>query len=548
MRIMNEWLQQTEDKYENELHNCANNSFIIETQGMKMEFVILLVALVLSLSIIFHKRILKRPKQPLPPGPSGYPIIGCLPEMLRNKPTFRWMLDYMQAFSTEIACFRLGSVHVITISSPELAREFFNVQDSVFAARPGNMTGRLTSDGYLSAVLAPGGNQWKKMRRVIVSEVLTPSVHEFLHGKRCEEADHLVRYVYNQSKTGVAINVREAARLYCGGVIRKLVFGKRFFGAGTEAGGPGFEEKEHMDAVWIILSYTYGFAIADYVPLLEVFDFDGHKKTLTNAIKNLRKYQDPEIDNRIEMWQNGIRKTNDDILDILINLKDSNNNPLLSAEEIKAQVIEMSIAVIDNPSNVAEWSMSEMIRDSRILERAIKEVNEIVGKKRVVQESDLPKLNYIQACIKEAIRLHPVAPFNLPHVSTKDTVVSGYFIPKGSHILLSRLGLGRNPRVWDEPLKFNPDRHITNGSSQVVLTDSQLKMWTFGVGRRGCPAILLGSTIMTLLLARLIHSFSWTPLSSMPLFQESELNPFMAEPLIAHATPRLEPQVYQNLI
>ncbi|KAG6389107.1 hypothetical protein SASPL_150566 [Salvia splendens] len=355
------------------------------------------------------------------------------------------------------------------------------------------------------------------MRRVIVSEVLTPSVHEFLHGKRCEEADHLVRYVYNQSKTGVAINVREAARLYCGGVIRKLVFGKRFFGAGTEAGGPGFEEKEHMDAVWIILSYTYGFAIADYVPLLEVFDFDGHKKTLTNAIKNLRKYQDPEIDNRIEMWQNGIRKTNDDILDILINLKDSNNNPLLSAEEIKAQVIEMSIAVIDNPSNVAEWSMSEMIRDSRILERAIKEVTSC----GTIQPS---------------------------HVSTKDTVVSGYFIPKGSHILLSRLGLGRNPRVWDEPLKFNPDRHITNGSSQVVLTDSQLKMWTFGVGRRGCPAILLGSTIMTLLLARLIHSFSWTPLSSMPLFQESELNPFMAEPLIAHATPRLEPQVYQNLI
>ncbi|XP_047973960.1 tyrosine N-monooxygenase-like isoform X2 [Salvia hispanica] len=423
-----------------------------------MEFVLLLlVALLFSLYVIFHKRIQKRPKHPLPPSPSSYPIIGCLPAMVRNKPTFRWMLDYMQRLNTEIACFRLRSIHVITISSPELAREFFNVQDSVFAARPGNMTGRLTSNGYLSAVLAPGGDQWKKMRRVIVSEVLNSSVHQFLQGKRCEEADHLVRYVYHQSKTGAAVNVREAARLYCGCVIRKLVFGKRFFGAGTEDGGPGFEEKEHMDA-------------------------------------------------------------------------------------------EMSIAVIDNPSNVAEWSMSEMIREPRILERANKELNEIVGKKRVVQELDLPKLNYIQACIKEAIRLHPVAPFNLPHVSTEDTIVSGYSIPKGSHILLSRLGLGRNPRVWDEPLKFNPDRHMTNGSSQVVLTDSQLKMWSFGVGRHGCPAILLGSTIMTLLLARLIHSFSWTPLSSMPLIQESDLNPFLAEPLIAHATPRLEPQVYQNLM
>ena len=201
----------------------------------------------------------------------------------------------------------------------------------------------------------------------------------------------------------------------------------------------------------------------------------------------------------------------------------------------------MSIAAIDNPSNVAEWCLSEMSREPHILKRALEELDDIVGKKRVVQESDLPKLNYIQACVKEAIRLHPVAPFNLPHVS-------GYFIPKGSHILLSRLGLGQNPRVWDDPLKFNPDRHITNGSSQVVLTDSQLKMWTFGVGRRGCPAILLGSTIMTLLLARLIHSFSWTSLSTTPLIQDSNVFPFMAEPLMAYATPRLEPQVYQNVI
>ncbi|XP_057806428.1 tryptophan N-monooxygenase CYP79A68-like [Salvia miltiorrhiza] len=517
-----------------------------------MELVLLLlVALGFALTIIFHKstpRINKSPKHPLPPGPTGYPIVGCLPEMARNKPTFRWMLNYMQSFNTEIACFRLGGVHVIAITSPELAREFFNEQDAVFAARPGNMTGRLTSGGYLSAVLAPGGDQWKKMRRVIVSEVLAAAVHDLLHGKRCEEADHLVRYVYNQCReSGAAVNVREAARLYCGGVIRKLVFGKRFFGPGTEDGGPGFEEREHMDAVWIILSYTYGFAIADYVPFLEMFDFDGHKKILTNAIKNLRKYQDPEIDHRVEMWRNGGRSTNDDILDVLINLKDSNDHPLLSIEEIKAQVIEMSIAVIDNPSNVAEWSMREMIREPRILDVAVKELDEVVGKKRLVQESDLPQLNYIKACVKEAIRLHPVAPFNLPHVSTEDTVVSGYFIPKGSHILLSRLGLGRNPRVWDYPLRFKPERHI-DGSSHVGLTDSKLRMWSFGVGKRGCPAILLGSTIMTMLLARLVQSFSWKSPSHMPSIEDSNEDPFLADPLVARATPRLEPQVYKQLM
>nr|CAN75825.1 hypothetical protein VITISV_015199 [Vitis vinifera] len=40
------------------------------------------------------------------------------------------------------------------------------------------------------------------------------------------------------------------------------------------------------------------------------------------------------------------------------------------------------------------------------------------------------------------------------------TSVAGYSIPKGSHVLLSRLGLGRNPRIWEEPLNFNPERHL----------------------------------------------------------------------------------------
>lgn len=51
--------------------------------------------------------------------------------------------------------------------------------------------------------------------------------------------------------------------------------------------------------------------------------------------------------------------------------------------------------MIDNPLNVVEWSMSQMIRESRILDRAVKELDEIVGKKRAIQELDLPKLNYI---------------------------------------------------------------------------------------------------------------------------------------------------------
>ena len=70
-------------------------------------------------------------------------------------------------------------------------------------------------------------------------------------------------------------------------------------------------------------------------------------------------------------------------------------------------------------------------------------------------------------------------------------------------MLLSRIGLGRNPEVWDDPLTFNPDRHMTGGN-EVVLTDYNLQMLSFSTGRRGCAGVLLGSTMTAMLLARMV--------------------------------------------
>ncbi|KAL0434331.1 UNVERIFIED_CONTAM: Isoleucine N-monooxygenase 2 [Sesamum latifolium] len=211
------------------------------------------------------------------------------------------------------------------------------------------MSGKLASTGYLTAVLSPMGDQWKKIRRIIASEVLSPGIHRWLYEKGCEEADHLVRYVYKQSQnslTNGVVNVRIVTLHYCGNVMRKLMFSKRFFGTRMDDGGPGLEEEEHVDGLFTILKYLYGFAIADYLPWLEVFDLDGYKRIIKNAIGRVGKYKDSYINKRIEMWQHGIRKTEEDLLDVLINLKDSKINLLLSIQEIKAQ-----ITYLQTPSN-----------------------------------------------------------------------------------------------------------------------------------------------------------------------------------------------------
>ena len=90
------------------------------------------------------------------------------------------------------------------------------------------------------------------------------------------------------------------------------------------------------------------------------------------------------------------------------------------------------MAAVDNPSNAVEWALAEMINQPELLQRATEELDNVVGRDRLVQESDIPKLNYVKACAREAFRLHPIAPFNGHHVIMKDTMIGNYLIPKGS--------------------------------------------------------------------------------------------------------------------
>ncbi|GAA0175007.1 oxygenase [Lithospermum erythrorhizon] len=204
------------------------------------------------------------------------------------------------------------------------------------------------------------------------------------------------------------------------------------------------------------------------------------------------------------------------------------------------------LAAVDNPSHATEWALAEMINEPSTLERAVEEIDKVVGTKRFVQESDLPKLNYVKACAREAFRLHPVSPFNVPHLSITDTNVAGYFIPKGSQVLISRVTLGRNPKIWEDPLKFNPERHLDANGSEVALADPKLGLVSFSTGRRGCPGVLLGSTMTTMLMARLLQGFSWNknPNVSSYNLSEAEKDLTLAEPLTVFGKPRLPNHLY----
>jgi hypothetical protein len=282
----------------------------------------------------------------LPPGPKPWPIVGNIPEMLAYKSTFfRWIHSFMKEMNTEIACFRLGNVHVIPVTCPEIAREFLRKQDAAFASRPISMSTEVITRGYLTTALVPFGEQWKKMKRIVSHELLSPTKHQRFHflAKRTQAADNLVFRAYrecNENNDGV-VNVRDVARQYCCSVIKKLCFNMTSFGNGSRN-----EEVEHIEAIFTLLKYIYAFRVSDYVPWLRGLDLDGHEAKVKDALGILNRYHDPIIEMRIqEYWNNNdqlIRSKIDgdeDFLDILISLKDANNKPILTLQEIKAQII-----------------------------------------------------------------------------------------------------------------------------------------------------------------------------------------------------------------
>ncbi|XP_010529075.1 PREDICTED: dihomomethionine N-hydroxylase-like [Tarenaya hassleriana] len=233
----------------------------------------------------------------------------------------------------------------------------------------------------------------------------------------------------------------------------------------------------------------------------------------TKEVVQIKKFVgDLVIDDRIKLWREREGKNDvEDWLDVLISLKDFEGKPLLTPQEIKGECKDVCVASLDNPANNVEWTLAEMLNRPKTLKRAVDELDRAVGKDRLVQESDIPNLNYIKACCRESYRLHTVAPFLPPHVATEDTSLGGYLVPKGSHVLVNRILLGRNPKIWEDPEVFKPERHLNGDgcSEKVSLMEAEMRFVTFGTGRRGCIGAKVGTYMTVMLLARLLQGFTW---------------------------------------
>lgn len=156
------------------------------------------------------------------------------------------------------------------------------------------------------------------------------------------------------------------------------------------------------------------------------------------------------------------------------------------------------------------WAIALLLNSRDVLNKALNELDIQVGTNKQVNESDMKNLVYLQAILKETMRLYPAAPLLLPHESIEECTVSGYHVPAGTQLFANAWKIHLDPSDWEEPRKFQPERFLRTHKDVDIRGQ-----------RRMCPGISFTLQVMQLILASLLRGFDFATLSNEPVDTEA---------------------------
>lgn len=191
----------------------------------------------------------------------------------------------------------------------------------------------------------------------------------------------------------------------------------------------------------------------------------------------------------------------------------------------------------DTTALLTEWVMAELILNPEKQEKLRGEIASAAGDGAAVTDAELAKLPYLQAVVKETLRVHPPGPLlSWARLSTSDVQLSnGMVIPAETTAMVNMWAITHDPHVWEDPLAFRPERFL---AADVDVRGSDLRLAPFGSGRRVCPGKNLGLVTVTRWVAELVRSFEWTedPTRPVDLSEVLKLSCEMKHTLSAVAT------------
>uniref|UniRef100_A0A453A7M3 Cytochrome P450 71D7 n=1 Tax=Aegilops tauschii subsp. strangulata TaxID=200361 RepID=A0A453A7M3_AEGTS len=390
----------------------------------------------------------KKP-QLLPPGPWTLPIIGSLHHVVSVLPHQR--ITELCRLYGPVMLLRLGEVPTVVVSSAEAAALVMKTNDLAFANRPRSVTQEIYSCGGQGIALAPYGEQWRQMRKVCVVELLSAKQVKRIEGIRAEEDEYL-------------------------GEIDKMA------------------------------SLMSGFSLVDLFPSSRLVRWlSNGERNMKRCCARMQGIISDIIDGRKAAPH---RADTEDLLDVLLRLQAEDSLPFpLTTESIGVLIFDIFTAATESSATVLEWAMSEIFNHPNVMAKVQSEVRHVLGPgKAVITNNDIAELHYLRMVIKEVFRIHTPIPLPVPREAREDCKIMGYDIPKGTTIYVNAFAISRDPKYWDSPEEFNPERFENNNMDYY---GTHFEFTPFGAGRRQCPGILFGTSTVEIGLTNLLYHFDW---------------------------------------
>ncbi|KAM7494175.1 hypothetical protein LguiB_028784 [Lonicera macranthoides] len=437
-------------------------------------------------------------RRKLPPGPIGLPIIGNLFDI---GPKPHVSLAKLAQKHGPFMTICLGSVTSVVASSAEMAREILQKNDEACSGRfvPDAVTG--LHDYDLAVIWISAGQRWRMIRRALNIYLTHPQKLDTLRELRHKAVHEMVVHLKLASNRKEAVDIGKLTFTTALNQMSNTLVSKNVANFNSQEDGiNGF-----LNAVKTIMVVDGKFNIADYFPLLKPFD----PQNLRRKAKVAYGWLSDEIcqgfiDERLRERLASARRYGD-LLDSLIDYSEENGSEF-NLKYIKILLVDMFIAGTETNSNTTEWAMTELILNPDIMAKVRREITESVEEKGRIEEAAILGLPYLQAVIKETMRLHLAVPLLIPHKTLRSLKLNGYLIPKNTRVLVNAWAIARDPKYWDNPTCFMPERFL---GSELDFKGKHFEFLPFSSGRRICPGIPLAQRMVSLMVASLVYHFDW---------------------------------------
>ncbi|XP_042564734.1 uncharacterized protein LOC105889549 [Clupea harengus] len=476
------------------------------------EFSMLLLAgLVLLLLLLVWRRRGGR-GLPLPPGPTGLPLLGNLPQVDKRAP-FKTFMKWSKQYGP-VMTVHLGPKRFVVLSGYQAVKEALVDQADDFTGRaPIPFLNRVVK-GYGLAI--SNGERWRLLRRFTLS-----TLRDFGMGRKGmeqwiqEESRHLLESLRENKSTPFDPTFflsRAVSNVICA-----LVFGQRF----------SYDDANFLRLLQII-SDTFRFGSSPWGQLYNIFPrlmtyMPGPHQNVFRHINKLREFVIEKIDQHKETLDPDNPRDYIDCFLIRLNQEKDLPTTEFFYDNLVSTVLNLFFAGTETTSTTMRYAMMLLIKHPEIQEHMHEEIETVIGEQRIPQMEDRKSLPYTDAVIHEAQRYLDIVPLNLPHYATRDITFRGYAIPKDTVIIPMLHSVLRDEDQWENAWTFNSENFLDqNGNFK-----KNPAFFAFSAGKRACVGESLARMELLLFLVSIVQQFHLsTPGGPSNLDTEPEFSSF----------------------